>query len=326
MSEQKVDENEKRHPIQVVSRRSGLSQDVLRAWENRYGLVIPARSPGGRRLYSDADVDRLRLIREAAAGGRRVGKLASLSADELRAMVQEDRRESVTHVPELNGDAQATLSKTFVAESLEAVGNLDSDKLKHIVHKASHALAPTAFIDQVATQLMHKIGNLWFEGRLSPAHEHLASSVMSSILADLTAALQPGANAPRLAVATPAGQRHELGALVVTAAAQYEAWYVTYLGADLPAKDLGRASIQANASAVALSVTYPPSDPLFESELVELSRVLPEGVTLLVGGQAANSYVKTIESVGALHMTDLEHLRSTLRELAAKIPPQRPSI
>jgi len=252
--------------------------------------------------------------------------LAPLSVQELTAIVQEDRRESVSRTPELPGDAHDAVSRAFVADSLEAVGNLDSDKLKSIVHKASHALAPTAFLDQVATKLMHKIGNLWFEGRLSPAHEHLASSVMSSILADLNTALQPGENAPRLAVATPAGQRHELGAMIVTAAAQHEAWHVTYLGADLPAKDLGMAAIQSDASAVALSVTYPPSDSALENELAELRAILPDEVTVLVGGQAAGSYVKTINSIGALYITDLEHLRMTLRELAVNIPSPKPSL
>ena len=84
----------KRHPIQVAARRSGLSQDTLRAWEKRYGVVEPARSGGRQRLYSDQDVERLRLLRSAVEEGRRISEVANLSAKELTALVLEDRAET----------------------------------------------------------------------------------------------------------------------------------------------------------------------------------------------------------------------------------------
>lgn len=307
---------EKHHPIQVVSRRSGLSQDVLRAWENRYGLVTPARSPGGRRLYSDADIERLRLTREALAGGRRVGKLAPLSDEELTAMVEEDRRETVAQTPRGSVAPNGGMADALLSESLEHVANLDPEKLNQTVHKASHLLAPTVFIDEVSTRLMHRIGDLWFEGQLSPAHEHLASTVMHNILLDLTTTLQPPKTAPGVVVSTPAGQRHEIGALTVSAVAEYGGWHVTYLGPDLPAEDICRAAVQTDAKAVLLSVTYPLGDRLVESELLELGRMLPDGISLLVGGQAAKSYSSAINSIGALRMNDVGQVRETLEELA----------
>ena len=309
--------NEKHHPIQVVSRRSGLSQDVLRAWENRYGLVTPARSPGGRRLYSDADVERLRLTREAVAGGRRVGKLAALSLEELAAMVEEDRRESLVQSPAGIVASSSAVAEALLSEALEAVANLDPDKLNHTIHKATHSLAPEVFIDEVATRLMHKIGDLWFDGQLSPAHEHLASTIMHNILLDLTTSLQPPSTAPSVVISTPAGQRHEIGAMIVAATAEYEGWHVTYLGPDLPAEDICRAAVQADARAVLLSVTYPLGDRLVESELLELGKMLPEGVILLVGGQAAKSYSSALNSIGALRMHDIGQVRETLKELVA---------
>lgn len=316
MKNAEKDSTEKRHPIQVVARRSGLTQDVLRAWENRYGLVTPGRSTGGRRLYSDADVERLRLTREAAAGGRRVGKLAPLSMDELRAMVEEDRREALAWSPADPTDAIGARSNALLAESLDAVNNLDSSRLKNTIHRATHTLAPTAFIDEVAVPLLHRVGSLWYEGRVSPVHEHLASIVMQSVLADLCAALQPPDNAPHTVVATPAGQRHEFGAMIVATVAEYEGWHVKYLGCDLPAQDIAQAAEQVDALAVALSVTYPLADPLVESELLELHRILPDGIRVLVGGQAAKSYAAILGAIGALHITDLADLRATLRELS----------
>ena len=78
------------HPMRVVTRRTGLSPDLLRAWERRYEVVTPSRSKGGRRLYSDADIERLRLLYRATLAGRSIGLVADLSADALAAVVRQD--------------------------------------------------------------------------------------------------------------------------------------------------------------------------------------------------------------------------------------------
>src|SRR5688500_13294428 len=81
---------EPRHPIQVVARRTGLSADVIRAWEKRHAVVTPARTDSGRRLYTDADIERLRLIARVTLTGRTVAQAAALPAEELVALVREE--------------------------------------------------------------------------------------------------------------------------------------------------------------------------------------------------------------------------------------------
>ncbi|KPJ90458.1 MAG: hypothetical protein AMS18_10845, partial [Gemmatimonas sp. SG8_17] len=204
----------KRHPIQVVARRSGLTPDVLRAWEKRYSVVTPARSDGGRRLYSDADIDRLRLIQEAMAGGRRIGQLAGLRSEELLDLVKEDRREAVSHPVSAGQVAPHSDPDVHLAECMDAVRSLDSTWLRTAFGRAVIALRPEAFIDDVATPLMHRIGQMWKEGKLTPGHEHLASTVIRQTVAEVTDALQPQNGASRLVVAAPAHQRHEIGAML----------------------------------------------------------------------------------------------------------------
>src|SRR5579862_6510920 len=79
-----------RHPMRVVTRRTGLSADLLRAWERRYDVVTPTRSDGGRRLYSDPDIERLRLLYRATLAGRGIGQVAELSTTALAALVRQD--------------------------------------------------------------------------------------------------------------------------------------------------------------------------------------------------------------------------------------------
>jgi DNA-binding transcriptional MerR regulator len=84
------DPEQGRHPIAVVAERTGLSQDVLRVWERRYAVVRPRRGSDGKRLYSDADVERLGLLHAATRAGRNVSAVARLSTDAIAALVEED--------------------------------------------------------------------------------------------------------------------------------------------------------------------------------------------------------------------------------------------
>ena len=115
-----------------------------------------------------------------------------------------------------------------------------------------------------------------------------------------------------LLVAMPAGQVHELGALLVGATAAHLGWQVTYLGASLPAAEIAGAAVQKRARAVALSLVYPEDDPWLPGELTRLRDALPATMTLLVGGRAAPAYRKVLERIGAEMIEGLPQLGLTL--------------
>jgi methanogenic corrinoid protein MtbC1 len=250
------------------------------------------------------------------AGGRRVGQLAKLSEKLLVALVDEDRREAVAQTATEAKLLVHGAPEELVADCLEAISELNAGSLKAVIDRAVFSLPPTEFIEQFATPLMHRVGELWHRRQLSPAHEHLASNVTRNALSEMIAALQPQNGIRRLIVATPAGQAHELAAVLVTASAQLEGWAVTYLGPDLPAADIANAVEQTGAEAVALSITLSPADPHPIDELHALRQSLPSDVTVLVGGQAASALQGDLNAIGARYMDDLNQGRMTLRELA----------
>lgn len=307
---------EKRHPIQVVARRLGLTADVLRAWEKRYQLITPTRSQTGRRLYSDADVERLRLVQSAMAAGRRVGQLAGLSTDELKAMLEEDRRELSVAASRDDRDGDSYDPETFLAEALNAVRELDAPSLKTALRRAVIALSPVAFLDEVAAPLMHQIGELWWEGKLSPSHEHVASAAMTYTLSDVERTFESDNGAPMIVVGTPTGQRHEIGAMLVSTAAAVHGWRVIYLGPDLPAGDIAAAAKAADARAVALSIVFPPNDSKVRAELEKLRELLPAEVAIVLGGRSASSYKDTATEIGAPLLNGLASFRAFLEGLA----------
>ncbi len=278
----------------------------------------PARTEGGRRLYSDRDIEHLRLLREATGGGRRIGDVSRLSRDELEDLVREDRRASLRRLREDEGDAPGgqPSGSAYLRDCLAAVKALDAVRLEATLDRAVIGLRPLTFVEEVAGPLMREIGRMWRAGRLTPGHERLASGVLRATLAEMTAVMQVGDRpTSRIVVATPQGQTHELGAMLAAVTAAEAGWQVTYLGADLPTIDVAAAAREIDARAVALSIIYPADDPGLDAALRDLGRTLPAGVTLFVGGAAAGGYRETLEEIGARILSDTRSFQTALRRL-----------
>jgi MerR family transcriptional regulator, light-induced transcriptional regulator len=296
-----------RYPVRVVIARTGLTADVLRAWERRYGAVRPQRSGGRQRLYSEEDVTRLTLLRRATLAGHSIAEVARLRTDALEALVDEPHAAASPAAP----DAESAV----VRAALAASERLDGPALERTLKRAALTLG-TGFVDRIASRFLTAVGERWHEGTLSPAHEHLATSVVRRVLDWLLAAQIPAARAPRLVVATPAGEHHELGAMLGAAAAVAEGWAVVYLGPNLPASDIVAAAQQVRARAVALSAVYGNRSGAL-AEVKRTARALPRGTTLFAGGRAIDASTEALREAGVRVLPDIPTFRRALRRLSA---------
>ena len=303
-----------RHPIGVVAERTRLSQDVLRVWERRYRVVEPGRSPTGQRLYSDADIERLRLLSLATQSGRTISQVATLSSADLARMVREDEdargaaREAAHDVEPLTD---------VIGPAMERIHALDPSGLDSLLRRALLSGGMSSFVDSIAAPLLTLIGNEWHAGRLTPAHEHLASAIIQRVITAAMHAVPPIAGAPNIVFATPAGERHEMGAILAAATASADGWRITYLGADLPAGDIADAATRANAQAVGLSVIYVADKGRVRDEIRAVRGGLPASVPLFVGGGASAALSAELARDGIRMITDLAELRGALRAIAA---------
>jgi methylmalonyl-CoA mutase cobalamin-binding subunit len=141
--------------------------------------------------------------------------------------------------------------------------------------------------------------------------------MMRAFLTNLARPFGGSQTSPGLIVATPVGQLHELGALLVAGLAANLGWQVTYLGASLPAAEIAGAARRKQARVVALSLVYPKDDPALEGELRTLRDLLPAEVTLLVGGRALPACRAILESLSAVQIEDLAHVGTDLDRLRA---------
>lgn len=306
-------------PIQVAARLTGLSPYVIRIWEQRYRAVEPSRTPTKRRLFSQADIERLSLLRDATHAGHSIGRVARLPDEDLRALTC-----AATGVNGHGVQAAVADGNPLLEECLSAIRAFDTRAFEERLKQAHTTLGAQGVLQRLLAPLSQKLGELWREGAITAAHEHFATSMIRGFLANLTRPFGGSQSAPGLIVATPAGQLHELGALLVGALAANLGWQVTYLGASLPAAEIAGAARQKHARAVALSLVYPEDDADLANELRTLRELLPTDTDLLVGGRAMAAYRATLESLDAVLVEDLAKVGSALdalRTTSRKVSP-----
>ena len=302
---------EPRHPIQVVSRRTGLSADVIRVWERRYGAVSPKRNDNARRLYSDADVERLDLLRRATRAGHRIGNVAELDNDALRSLVADD----AAAIADAGLAGTAVGAAAHLKACLAAAKGLDAPRLQAALEHAAASVSLPVLLEDIIGPLVTQVGEQWARGELRVFHEHMVSAQLAAFLTQLRLSCNERGGGPVLLVATPAGQHHELGALMAAVAAANEGWQVVYLNPNMPALELAAAARQCGAKAVALSVVYPGDDPRLPQELTTLRKHLAPQVWLLVGGRSAKQYKTSLESLAVEWVTTLTGFGKVLGRL-----------
>lgn len=313
--DRRVEEAGVMHPIGVVARRTGLSLHVLRAWERRYGVVEPVRTTGGQRLYSDADVERLRLLHVLTESGRSISQIAGLKREELRELAAGD---AVTDVgPDARSDVRpdgVREDAREIRESCLAAGErMNGEAVYAVLMRAVVTLRPPEFLEDVLIPLLHEVGDRWHAGKVGPAQEHIVTEAGRRVLWWMLDAYAQPAGGRVMVATTPAGEQHELGAMIVSAVALDEGWRIGYLGGSLPASEIARAARRLDAAAVALSVVNDDVLASAANDMSELSETLPAGIALLAGGRAAEAGRAQLERSGARVITDLDELRGMLR-------------
>ncbi len=230
-----------RYLISTVVKRSGVKADLIRAWERRYQAVSPTRTEGGHRVYSDNDIVRLKLLNQATDEGHSISQIANLSLEALQKLLQmEPPLKSPASSPGTNfsNSDNQYLAETYIEKCYAAMMSFDAKAIESHFENAVVELGAQAFMESLLTPFLTRMGEDWKAGRLRPAHEHMATSVIRSMVYILRSNYTPANHAPRLVISTPIGQQHELGALIAALIAEFKGWYITYLGPNYRPKKL----------------------------------------------------------------------------------------
>lgn len=296
-----------RYAIRIAAQRSGITPDTLRAWERRYGAVTPARSGTARRLYSDADIQRLRMLRTLVDRGHSIGYVAGLSPAEIASLLDAPEHPMPPRAPHLGPAATKAL------ESAErALASFDAPALRRVLQRAMMDMDTDGVIEHVMAPLCRSVGVQWAEGAICTAHEHVASAAIRDALGSMLDVLRVTTGERRVVAATPAGERHEFGALMAAAVASSAGFSVTYVGPDLPAQDIAAAAAHVDAHAVMLSVVRGMDAADVMREVRALRDALDESVPIILGGSGAREAARSSADLEAVIVEDFNELRAAL--------------
>ncbi len=210
------------HRIGEFSRRVGVNPEVLRAWERRYGLLEPVRSPGGFRLYSAEDADRVGRMRKAIDDGLSAAEAARVAlAGAARVALAEDAAGSELRPREVT-------TRLF-----EAIERYDEDAVHAILDEHLAAFSLEAVLRDLVLPTLHRVGESWAEGVLDISQEHFASNIIRSRLMGLARLWGRGAGPLALLACVP-GEAHDITLVLFGLALRSHGWRILFLGADTP--------------------------------------------------------------------------------------------
>ena len=305
-----------RYLIGIVAGRVGLTEMTMRAWERRHGAVAPARSKGGQRLFSDADVERLLLLRALTSQGNTISALAPLSTPALRRMAPE-----VAVATSMNQSTSSSVSGCEYTSELtscrRAVMALDAERLQQTLMRLALECGPLAFLEDVASPLCGWIGDEWSRNRLTEAQEHSASQVLRQVFGFMLQTLRRERREHHVVLTTLAGERHEFGAMMAGIIAAYDGWSFHYLGPDLPGSAIGSMVKRVEAPLVAVSIVAPTSAAQPARELLALRRAVGRRVDIVVGGPSSAVVDPVLAEARAMRLDSLRDWRELLAERRA---------
>ncbi len=270
--------------IKTVSALTGVSRNTLLAWERRYGFVVPDRTDNGYRVYSDADVARLREVKALVDAGHPVS--------EAIALLEEHRRRG-TLPPSMDPEEQVQQRDELLASLLSY------DRTKADVVVASFAGESFAeLLENIYFPILRELGDGWETGRYSIAQEHFASAYVRERMTRMLINLGCGpAGGPRVVMACYPEDPHELGLLGLSIRFALAGWRSVFLGARMPEADLVSFVQGHPARLLCVSVVqkYDTAELVGYAERVRAA--LPDDVMFALGGAGIPHPAPAIEGV-----------------------------
>lgn len=278
-------------PISAVSTATGVNSVTLRAWERRYGLIKPTRTDSGHRLYTEADIERIRLILQLLDEGiaiSRVKEALRIAAEREHGTAREDSGPWPQY--------QQTM--------LRGVAEFDEASLEAVYNEAMSLYPVDVVTRQLLLPLLEQLGQRWDQEVTGIAEEHFFSVYMRNKLGARFHHRNLQNTGPRLVAACLPGEQHEFGLLLFSLAAHSHGYRIVLLGSDLPISQLPAVVKRTHSQGVVLSGSVECDESMLQAEL----RLLIKGcdVPVFVGGTSAVRYRNAIEETGVISLgTDL---------------------
>ena len=297
------------HRIHRVAKLTGLSKDVIRVWERRYGLVKPSRSSNRYREYSDKEVALLRFVKAQMEQGATIGSLAAEGHDPLIARM---------HVATPVSVEEQKPHERLLDDLMESLHPLNKAGFERRLNGAMAVIPFEEAVQRILLPLQRRVGELWHQGRLNVAVEHYVTKIIQQKLFSVMNQLPVNEFGPRILIACPEGETHEIGAQAVAYIAAMRGCHVYYLGPNLPSSDLATFCETIKPDLVLLSLTEIKEEAAALQQLKELEKLATRW-SVGVGGQGALAFTDRLRDTNIELLDDLTALCSRLTILLSTL-------
>ena len=287
-------ENKQLYSIGVVERDTGIGRDTLRVWERRYGFPRPVRNAKGERAYPLDQLRRLQRTRRLLDRGMRPGRLLPLSE---AALAEAEAG--------LQPDVERPVDKT-VGALLGAIGCADAAQVERLLRGNYEKQGMRMFVLETVVPLLQTVGELWISGKLQIFQEHFLSEQLIRFLNTEITSMQKGAGKPRVLLATPPGEEHTLGLLMLAAMLSSTGVSVINLGGEVPMDQIDQAARQFQVEAVGITFSGAYPYQTIRQHLLELREHIPDDIVIWTGGEGVRRLRKL--PGGITKFTSLEQL------------------
>ena len=302
------------YPIRAVAKLTGVPMDTIRAWERRYAAVTPQRSARGR-LYSEKEVQRLVLLRDAVARGHAIGQVADVADDDLIALL---RRSDNLVEAGVSGRRKVRAGDSILGPLLKAIEAFDYAGADRELNRLSAAMAkPRDVVHEVALPLMRITGERWHEGRFTIAQEHMVTELLSGLLVSLLRIYGTPNPPAKVLLATPENEHHGFGVLAAAMLTAANGLGAIHLGTNLPAREIVQATRRTEANAILLGVCGARADSVIPA-LQEIRKGVGARTHLWVGGVGEERLAKAAVEYGWLVLKNFHEFEHQLELLSAE--------
>lgn len=301
--------------IGAVERDTGLSKDALRVWERRYGFPAPGRDDLGERAYPFEQVDKLRLLKRLLDQGHRPGKIMHYSIQELQQLVQ---KSALVAAETTNASSAIGADSALLQGYLDLCKTHQAEVLRHSLSHALSRMGLEHFIVEILAPLNRLVGEAWASGALHVFEEHLYTESVQIVMRTAISTLPQGKEPlrPRILLTTLPQEQHGLGLLMAEAIFVLDGASCISLGVQTPTIDIVSAARSQSADIVALSFSGAMNPRHVLEGLTDLSRKLPAGMELWVGGHCPVLARRPPESVHVLR--SLAQIHASLSDWHAR--------
>ena len=302
------------YPIRAVSKLIGVPVDTIRSWERRHALVSPERGAGGGRMFSEEQVQRLALVRDALAKGFSIGQLAKAGDEELRSLGRMPDLRALESEERFEAAAAANHLLTPLLHDIE---RFDYTAAERELNRLAVAMAdPRDIVHEIALPLMRIVGDRWHEGTITIAQEHMVTALLTGLLASMLRVYGNPNPTVKVLMATPENEHHGFGILAAAMLTAAKGMGALHLGTNLPAREIVLTARKTRADAVLLGVCGANPDKVIAA-MEEIRKGLRGRNQLWIGGATEQLVTDAAEQMGWSVLKNFRVFEDELEKLAA---------